>query len=362
MSASFSLSRLRKDHGGSLKRCLFIIAITVMISAPSAERASAADAIPVQISSPKNIDENKLKARIGRAKNSGDKNAEAEALEALAHFYCNSGNKPEKAIPLYQEALRRLDELEDQKELEYKCCSSLGDIFYGKEKYAEAELLYTRALNCAIAAGLEENILARAGRDLGNALLSQQKNTAALSAFEQALAAAEKEKDEELISDTKLGIANSRWNEGEYAKARSIYELLLAASIKEDGPASATSLARTKDVADCNYEEGLSQKALDGYKSFLAIASKVAEADKEQIEEAKTRIDELCDRLGLPTEKDRRQAEETRKQIDKAYAWLPYALGGSLLALIILYLLGRRNPDSAPDSAASREAKTVETQ
>jgi tetratricopeptide (TPR) repeat protein len=101
-------------------------------------------------------------------------------------------------------------------------------------------------------------------------------------------------------------------------------------------------MLRQKDVADCYYEQKKLKESLDEYKKVLAISSKIDDADQDALKETLGRIDELSHRLGIPTEDDLALQNETKKAVDRSYSWLPYALGGALFALLIIYLASAR--------------------
>ncbi len=295
--------------------------------------------------------ENELKQKIGRDKSNGSIKEAAETEFELAGYYAEN-EKDSQAITQYRDALDLLENKVDDKALEAKVASGLADVYYGKSDYSSAKPLYERCLNIELENGKDKRAIATTQRDLGYTILylDEDHTKDVMSLLNEALKNAEEvqKKDDdndiqELIVDIKYGIGHAYWQNGQYDLAADQYKKVVEETRKLDGDENTDRvMLRQKDVADCYYEQKKLKESLDEYKKVLAISSKIDDADQDALKETLGRIDELSHRLGIPTEDDLALQNETKKAVDRSYSWLPYALGGALFALLIIYLASAR--------------------
>lgn len=312
-------------------------------------------------------DEARLKQDIADAQKEGDNLKLARALVQLGNYYDGS-QTPDQATSIYKRALELLTNKVEDRMLQAKADTALGDIYYAKNDYENALPLYKESLDIRQGQNDNPRDLTAARRDLAYTLLYKDDEHAdeAMELFKTALPTAEELRgtganfnndDQELLVDIRYGIGHCHWANGEYANALADYQWVLPETKKLDGDESARVLQRTKDIADCQYQLGNLKEALPIYKQVAAMAERVSDADQNEVEEAKSHIDEISEKLGIPSQQEIAQQAETKKTVNKAYSWLPYALGGALLSLLIIALVGNRQ-NSEIDIAGRNNKKT----
>lgn len=286
--------------------------------------------------------EERMKKEIAKLEKKGANESLVKSLIELAHYY-DDGDHDDDAVPLYKKAIDLLQsKVHDDDELA-DASSALGVIHYIKDEYDAALPLCRRAVELYSKLG-DAHRLASSRKDLALDLIYQDDshNAEAQELLQQALTEAKKENDDNFALDIKCGLAHAYWQAGDYAKALPLYQLVEAAEEKSEGPESSEIFQYLKDIADCQYHLEQYKEALPVYKRALALAEKMDQPDADEVSEAKSNLEVICHKLGLPTDTEVAQDKESKQSVNKAYSWLPFAFAGALLALFIIYLLGAR--------------------
>lgn len=279
----------------------------------------------------------RLKKEIAECQSRGELKDKAKKLAELAQLYQNK-MLTEEAVKCRKDALALLSEKVDDKTLETVLSSSLGKYYYDEKNYREAQKYYRRAFLLRKDNDETAFDINQARRDLALALIHdpEYQGTEPLNLLNDAISDTANDGDRSSSNAAKKALAEYFSKSKQYARALPLYAFLLAESIKTQGPISAAVLNGNKDQADCLYEMGRYKGALQGYKQVVAIANYIgAAADQAALNQAKLRLDELKNN---PELKNAVHKEEARERVDKSYAWLPFALGGSLLALLFIHL------------------------
>ncbi len=295
-----------------------------------------------------------LQEKLRQAEASGDQAQIIRELVALADDELNK-KKSSEAIEHYKRAIDLIhkknpfsdDYLADQ-------LTALGDIYYDCDDYDSCSPLYEECLKIRLKdKGSSQQQLAQAKRDVAYALLYIDDGDIdrAKTLFVEAIAHGQVENDPSFLVDVKQGIAHCHWKNGEYAKALPLYQQVLAQKKAADPNDFGDLGYRSKDVADCMYELHNYRDSLGYFRDAKDLLEKAGKTgDDDELADAREKVTEISARLGLPENKALAQAEvQKQKSTDNAYAWLPYAFGGSILALIIMAFSNSKN--SAVDIA-----------
>lgn len=318
-----------------------------------------------------NNSQDKFRQDIAEAERTNDYPKLAQALYDLGKQY-EEKEKVDDAITVYKRALNLLSEKVTNRDLQADVDTALGDIYYNCNEYDEAYPLYAEALEDVLSSTkYNQKRIAEAKRDLAYTILYRDDEHTAESQklFEEALPLAEGiwrregpnsenfNDNQELYVDIKYGIGHCFWKNGKYSEALAVYKWVVPETKKLDGTQSARILRRTKDIADCFYELGQYKEALPVYNEVIDMSHRINDGDEDEIAEAKTKLEFIKENLGLPTEADAARDAATRKSINKAYSWLPYAFGGALLSLLIIYLVGAKQNTTIDIAGRNKQSK-----
>ncbi len=292
--------------------------------------------------------EAQLKDKIKKLGANAKSDELAEAWADLGDFYRYSARNDDLAIAPYAKALEVLKNDKNSRRTQFAAFSTdLGDIYYNKKDYRNSEKLFRQALDCLLempSPADKVKQIAEARRDLGFSLFYNDEADyldECKSLFEDALVGAQECNDAELIFDVKDGLAKVNIQKGDFSAALPLLKELLFETEKKEQVEPSDVTQRVSDLADCHYEMGQYNEALAMYNRVLAnLDTSTLTAD--EIEAAKDRHEELCEKLGLKTSKQVMQEKAKADAINRAYSWLPYAFGGSLVALLILYIFGNK--------------------
>lgn len=285
--------------------------------------------------------------QLKRAEASGNRTEIISSLVALADNEA-SQKMNTQAMEHYKHAIALMHKSNPQSEGYLAVqLTALGDLYYDNDDYENCKPVYEEVLNIRLKdAKSTDSQLGEARRDMGYTLLYLDDGDVgkAKKLFDEALADALKDGDEELQIDVQQGIAHCHWKNSEYAKALPLYELVLNYK-RSKQPDDYLDLGyRSKDVADCYYELHRYRESLPLFKDAQSYLEKAGKTDDDELVDAREKVTELNSRLGLPKEQVAQAVDEQKqKSIDKAFAWLPYALGGCLLALLVIAIGNMKN-------------------
>lgn len=302
----------------------------------------------------KNAEAPGLLEKLRRAEASGNNSEIIKGLVALADDEVDK-KKTSQAIEHFKRAIQLIHEknpfdndyLADQ-------LTALGDLYYDIDDYDSCSPLYEECLKIRLKdEGSSQQQLAEAKRDVAYTLLYIDDGDIdrARTLFDEAMAHGQIEHDPSFLVDVKQGIAHCHWKNGEYAKALPLYQEVLTHKKAADPNDFGDLGYRSKDVADCLYELHNYRDSFGYYRDAKELLERAGKnGEDEELADAREKVTELSARLGLPQNKALAQAEiKKQESTDNAYAWLPYAFGGSLLALLIMAFSNSKN--SAVDIA-----------
>lgn len=280
----------------------------------------------------------------------------AELAKALRELGDNNveQDKSEEAIEAYKKALNLLHGANSDQNLKADIDEKLADIYYKQNQINEAMPLYREGLALYLKDSKISNTeLAKAYNNLGFNLLhvDDRHTDEALENFTKGHENAEKDNDTEHMIDSNDGIAYCYFMKKEYTKARSLYEKVVSDTEKSEGKDSPNLMRRAKSIADCDYEMKNLKEALSNYKRAVSFSSTSDSDDNDELDEANQRIEEIASRLNLPghenasSQKDTITQEDAKKEAQSS-GWLLYAMAGSLLSLLIIFLVGKRQNSS----------------
>lgn len=297
---------------------------------------------------------------IASLEKSGNTKGLPEALVRLGEFYVKNG-KTDDSISPFKRALDLLKNQVDNKVIEAQAAAALGQVYYDQNRFEDAARLYRRRLEVSLYDEAQPaQSLGEAYRDLAYALLHSPDDhfNETLEVCTKAVESFEKASDQASTIDMKSNLGLCYYQHGDYEKARAQYAWVVSELEKKDGNSSTSLASPLIDQADCEYELKHLQEALSLYKRAIALAGETP-ADQDEIDRARGRITELCTRLNLPTPEETARASETEKSLNNTYSWLPYALGGALLSLLIVHFVSRREKSAVdiPEKKDSHDTK-----
>ena len=369
-----AISKLQIDEGSGSKQADDAALEAVQNAAPFRPLpAGAPQVVDIQFTFDYNVfssgdPEKYIIARLKRAEKS---KADSELAEILLEYglFCKEKNRAEDAKKYYKRAkeIYASGKAVD-KDREAKVNSGLGDVYFDEGAYKDAQTCYQISYDIRM-----ENKrtppaqIAESCHELGMSYLylengPEEKYTRARVLFNHAIPLIDDGKHAKLLIDLKDGLAHSYWAEGNYKKALPLYQWVLNESNKLTGaekPDQAQMMQRQKDLADCMYKLEMWSEALPVYKQAVSAGEASENPNEDELNEAKARVDELCAKLNVPTDAEIAHENETKKSVNKAYAWLPYALGGSLLALLVMYLFGQKNNSTVDLAGKSDKNKSA---
>ncbi len=286
--------------------------------------------------------------KLKQAEAAGKPQQIIESLVALADDEVEK-DKNDEAMTHYKRAIELLHKNNPLSE-DYlaKQLTALGDLYYDIDDYESCQPLYEECLEIRLKnPSSTSEQLGPARRDMAYTLLYLEDGDVekARALFGEALADAQKSGNHDLAIDVQQGIAHCHWKNGEYAKALPLYKMVLNQK-KNSQPDDYVDLGyRSKDVADCLYELKNYRESLPYFRDAQTLLEKAGKNDDDdELADAREKVIELCARLGIPNNPQIAQIDEQKKkETDKAYSWLPYALGGSLLALLVIAISNRKN-------------------
>lgn len=271
---------------------------------------------------------------------------QARTMRQLAQLYSRE-NRGSDAQDMYLKALALLEEKRCDKILEAEINHELGDFFFQKDRFSDAVAYYRAAADIHKSFGL---LTAEAASriQLGLSILSrsQESSQEAKAAFVQAEFGAASSNDPQLLLKCKKGLAECFRREGDSKQALPLYKAVYEMSPSGyEGPLKDAHFEAAKNLADCLYRLNRADEALPLYKRCLELAPGV-KIEPDALANMRQRVDELSHKLGIDTEEDTARKELALSKLNKAYSWLPWAFGGALLALLVIYATGRKQGSS----------------
>ena len=296
----------------------------------------------------KTTKENELLTRLRRGYEVKSQKEIIESLVALADYEVEK-KQTSQAKDHYKQAIDLLHKRNPlSEEFLAEQLTALGDIYYEADDYESCQPLYKECLAIREKDPSNAGSLGEARRDMAYTLLYLDDDNAdeAKVLFEKSLRDAQESSDDELALDVKQGIAHCYWKNSEHAKALPLYQFVLNQK-KQKSPGEFADLGyRSKDVADCLYELHNYRESLPYFKDARQLLEKAGKnTEDNELTDARQKITEISQRLNVPVEAEpiAKLDDQKQKSIDKAYAWLPYAFGGSLLALLVIAISNSKN-------------------